>query len=163
MNISFRHTLLSDDRGPLAAVMESTGLFYDFEVDVAMEVLNTLLEQGEQSGYSVVIAQDGTQPVAFAVHGPTPCTVSGWDIYWMAVRDNLRGKGLGSLLIEIIEKEIFRQGGTDIWIETSGREAYFPTRQFYEKHRYRAMAELPDFYAPGDSKVVYGKNVSLFR
>ena len=80
MNISFRHTLLSDDRGPLAAVMESTGLFYDFEVDVAMEVLNTLLEQGEQSGYSVVIAQDGTQPVAFAVYGPTPCTVSGWDI-----------------------------------------------------------------------------------
>jgi GNAT superfamily N-acetyltransferase len=148
---------------PVDPKTDSTRLKTKAGLSAAMEVLNTLLEQGEQSGYSVVIAQDGTQPVAFAVYGPTPCTVSGWDIYWMAVRDNLRGKGLGSLLIEIIEKEIFRQGGTDIWIETSGREAYFPTRQFYEKHRYRAMAELPDFYAPGDSKVVYGKNVSLFR
>ncbi|MFY9116691.1 MAG: GNAT family N-acetyltransferase [Bacteroidales bacterium] len=163
MNSTFRHTLLPADRGPLAAVMQSTGLFYDFEIAVALEVLDTLLEQGEQSGYSIVIAQQDTLPVAFSVYGPTPCTVSGWDIYWMAVKDNLRGKGLGSLLMEIIEKNIVKQGGTNIWIETSGREAYLPTRRFYEKHRYRAMAELSDFYAPGDSKVIYGKDISLYR
>ena len=38
-----------------------------------------------------------------------------------------------------------------------GKKGIPSYRKFYEKHHYRIMANLPDFYAPNDSKVIYGK------
>ena len=43
--------------------------------------------------------------------------------------------------------------GKIIWIETSSRAIYLPTRKFYEKKGYAVQAELTDFYAPGDNIV----------
>ncbi|HHV02836.1 MAG: GNAT family N-acetyltransferase [Bacteroidales bacterium] len=163
MSFTFRNILHAKDLQVLEKLMKTTGLFYDFEIAVALEVLGSFLERGEASGYHCIVAQQDRQCAGYAVFGPTPCTRSGWDIYWMAVRKDLQGMGLGSQLITIIEKEIVLQGGSHIWIETSGRQDYLPTRKFYEKHRYRIMAQLPDFYAPGDSKVIYGKQISFFQ
>ena len=43
-------------------------------------------------------------------------------------------------------------------IETSARELYRPTQRFYERCGYEAEARLKDFYAPGDSKIIYVKH-----
>ncbi|MFA5443850.1 MAG: GNAT family N-acetyltransferase [Bacteroidales bacterium] len=162
MSFTFREVLLEQDLSELTAIMESTGLFYGFEIEVALEVLQSFLDHGETSGYYCIVALENEVCAGYAVYGPTPCTLSGWDIYWMAVRKELQGKGLGSGLIKRAEQNIALQGGTAVWIETSGRSAYLPTRKFYEKHQYQKMAELPGFYAPGDSKVIYGKTISFF-
>lgn len=161
MSFTFRNLLLEQDLSELTAVMKSTDLFYDFEIEVALEVLQSFLDRGESSGYYCIVALNNGVCVGYAVYGPTPCTVSGWDIYWMAVKKELQGKGLGSELIKQAEQKIALQGGTTVWIETSGRPAYLPTRTFYEKHHYQKLAELPGFYAPGDSKVIYGKTISF--
>ena len=159
--MTYRNTLHAGDLQELAVVMESTGLFYDFEILVALEVLEAFIERGEASGYYCLVAEQDNHCVGYAMFGPTPCTRSGWDIYWMAVSKDLQGKGLGSEMMSRVEKTITTQGGTQIWIETSGRKDYVPTRDFYNKHGYVIMAELPDFYAPGDSKVIYGKKVYI--
>lgn len=161
MALTYRNTLRKGDLQELTTVMESTGLFYDFEIRVALEVLEASLELGEASGYCCLVAEQDNQCVGYAVFGPTPCTRSGWDIYWMAVSKGLQGKGLGSEMMTRVEKIIVLQGGTQIWIETSGRKDYVPTRGFYKKHGYVIMAELPDFYAPGDNKVIYSKKAYL--
>ena len=161
MPFTFRDVLFEQDLREITAVMESTGLFYNFEIKVAQEVLQSFLDQGETSGYNCIIAVENGICAGYTVYGPTPCTLSGWDIYWMAVRKDLQGKGLGSRLIKKAEQKIALQGGSSVWIETSGRPAYLPTRKFYEKHEYKKMAELPGFYAPGDSKVIYGKTISF--
>ncbi|MBA2628245.1 MAG: hypothetical protein H0U85_09540 [Gemmatimonadales bacterium] len=44
-----------------------------------------------------------------------------------------------------------------IVVETAGRSDYAPTRAFYEARGYRAVATIPDFYAPGDDQVAYVK------
>ncbi|MGH7286410.1 MAG: hypothetical protein ACREI8_00100, partial [Myxococcota bacterium] len=44
-----------------------------------------------------------------------------------------------------------------VYVETSGRRDYEPTRAFYERAGYVAEARLADFYAPGDDKIVYVK------
>ena len=44
-----------------------------------------------------------------------------------------------------------------VYIETSNREQYAPTRGFYLRCGYRQEALLKDFYAVGDDKVIYGK------
>jgi hypothetical protein len=52
---------------------------------------------------------------------------------------------------------IKKMKGKNIWIETSSRKDYDTTRAFYEKLNYIIAAELKDFYAPGDHKVIYHK------
>jgi len=37
---------------------------------------------------------------------------------------------------------------------------YAPTRAFYERRGYAAVARIPDFYAPGDDQVVYTKAIT---
>ena len=52
---------------------------------------------------------------------------------------------------------ILSAGGTRIYIDTSGRPQYAPTRAFYERIGFRCDAVLADFYAPGDDRVIYVK------
>ena len=50
-------------------------------------------------------------------------------------------------------------GGRRVYVETSGRAQYEPTRRFYEACGYAREAVLTDFYAPGDDKVIYGQSL----
>ena len=42
-------------------------------------------------------------------------------------------------------------------VETSSREAYTPTRRFYEALGYYEAGRIPGFYGPGDDKVIFLK------
>jgi hypothetical protein len=44
-----------------------------------------------------------------------------------------------------------------MYIDTSGREQYAPTRAFYERMGYHQAACLADFYAPGDARVIFAR------
>ena len=46
-------------------------------------------------------------------------------------------------------------GGSRVYVETSSREQYLPTRAVYERCGYHVGATLDDFYAPGDGKVIF--------
>ena len=49
------------------------------------------------------------------------------------------------------------QGRFRVYVETSTRPQYAPTRAFYLACGYQLAAELPDFYAPGDGKAIFLK------
>jgi hypothetical protein len=55
------------------------------------------------------------------------------------------------------ERRIRDLGGLRVYVDTSGRAQYAPTRAFYERLGYLPAAVLDDFYAPGDPKVIYCK------
>jgi ribosomal protein S18 acetylase RimI-like enzyme len=44
-------------------------------------------------------------------------------------------------------------------IETSSQPRYEPTRGFYERHGYREVARVPEFYAVGDDRVIFAKRI----
>jgi len=46
-----------------------------------------------------------------------------------------------------------------VYIETSNRHHYAPTRGFYLRCGYTQEALLKDFYASGDDKVIYVKKL----
>ena len=71
----------------------------------------------------------------------------------------MQGLGLGRLLLEKTEAAIRQQGGLRIYIETSTRPPYAPTRGFYERCGYHLEVVLQEFYAPGDGKAIYVKAV----
>jgi len=159
---TYRNTLINSDRKVIKALLESTRVFYDFEIDVALEIIDTFLNQGETSGYYFYVAEQDGNVIGYVNFGPTPCTRASWDIYWMAVKKDLQGHGLGTVLMKMAEDKIAEMNGENIWIETSSRPDYLPTRTFYLKTAYAQVSELRDFYDKGDNKVIFVKYLNPY-
>jgi GNAT superfamily N-acetyltransferase len=152
--------LTPEDRPALEAILASSGYFYDFEIEVALSIADETFEKGqEKSGYYWIRLLEEGKVIGFANFGLNPSSVHSFDLYWVAVLDEYRKKHYGSLILTEAEKRIKSLGGKIVWIETSGRPLYEPTRYFYIKNGYELEATLRDFYGPGDSKLVYRKEL----
>ena len=159
MRFDFRNKLVDSDRIAIREILDSTNVFYDFEVNVALDIVDLFLKEEERTGYYFIMAEQAGKIAGYVNFGPTPCTKSSWDVYWIAVRKDLQGEGLGSTLLKMAEDKIASLNGENVWIETSSRIDYLPTRNFYLKEQYAEMCELPDFYGPDDHKVIFRKTV----
>lgn len=147
------------DKDPVMALVRATGFFTESEVGVAEELIDLYLDEPEQEDYRVVVVEDEKGRTAgYLTWGPTPLAEGVYDLYWMAVAPGEQGKGLGRALVRWLEKQIGEIGGRMIVIETSSQPKYKPTRAFYEGLGYKETARLPDFYKPGDDRIIYTKN-----
>lgn len=150
-------------REQVARILGSWELFRDDEIEVALELVHEHASDPDDD-YRAVAAFLPTGDLAgFALYGATPCTVGTWDLYWIAVRADLRGHGIGRELLERAEREMRRAGARLCVIETSGRPAYAATRAFYRACGYRAAESIPDFYEPGDDRITYVKRLDTER
>lgn len=148
------------DRPVLEKILTSSGFFYDFEIEVALSLADETLENGqEKSGYYWLRLLEDGEVIGFANFGPNASSVHSFDLYWMAVLEEHRKKHYGSLMLKKSEERIKELGGKIVWIETSGRPLYEPTRHFYTKNGYELAATLRDFYGPDDDKLVYRKEI----
>ncbi|MCX5860471.1 MAG: GNAT family N-acetyltransferase [Proteobacteria bacterium] len=158
--ISLRNKARPSDREAVRKILLSNKYFFDFEIAVAEELIEERLTRGPVSGYHFFFAEIENRVVGYACYGPIPCTQKSFDLYWMAVSEELRGQGIGSRILAETEKAILKLGGERVYIETSSRPDYGPTRRFYEKTNYRLASRLDDFYAPGDAKLTWEKNLA---
>jgi len=147
------------DKPVLLGILENTPEFKVFEVDVAREVIDSYLALGLGSGYIIQVAEDNDGVAGYICYGETPCTVGSWSIYWIAVDRSRRRKGVGKALSEVAETAIMQAHGRLIFIETSSTPAYENTRHFYLIRGYEVIARIPDFYAPGDDKLILQKKL----
>ncbi len=148
----------SEDRKNIEEILRSTGFFYEFEIETALEIADETLEKGtERSGYYWLKATDEDGVIAFANYGKNAFSTHSWDLYWIAVHQNSRNKKLGTVMLKAIEEDVRLQGGKILWIETSGRPLYASTEGFYRKNGYQLAASLKDFYGTGDPKQIYSK------
>ncbi len=157
MDIKFRTNLVPSDKEDIREILESTKVFFDFEIEVALEIIDDGLKRGSGSGYSFIVAESGKKAIGYVNFGPSPCTQISWDVYWIAVSKTSMNLGLGKTLLKMAEDEIKAAKGVNIWVETSSRKEYDPTRAFYHKQGYKIASELIDFYSPGDNKVTFHK------
>jgi GNAT superfamily N-acetyltransferase len=159
---SFRTQPRAGDVAAIQDIVVSTGFFYPHEVDVAVELVETRLREGEASGYFFVFAEDGAgRTIGYACYGPVPCTIGSFDLYWIAVHQDCRGGGLGRSLLKEVESRVALARGRRIYIETSSRPMYEPTRSFYRRCGYAEEARMVDFYDDGDDKIIYSRRVGL--
>jgi GNAT superfamily N-acetyltransferase len=157
--ISLRYDLQPADPEHIRAVTESTGVFSPVEIEIAVELADERLAKGPASGYHFVFAERDGQVCGYTCYGPIALTVGSYDLYWIAVAKSAQGLGLGRLLLEKTEQRIQASGGRRIYIETSTRPPYAPTRAFYERCGYHLEVVLEDFYASGDGKAIYVKAI----
>jgi GNAT superfamily N-acetyltransferase len=157
--VRYRHEAEHADAEKIRAIVQSSGFFNPEEVEVAVELVLERLEKGEKSGYYFLFAETEGRMAGYACYGPIAGTQCSFDLYWIAVDNGRRGGGIGSALLEKAEEKILGMGGGRIYVETSSRDQYEPTRAFYLRNGYRLEADLKDFYAPGDSKVLFVKEL----
>lgn len=145
------------DRARVREITVATEMFHPPEVDVAVELVDDRLAKGASSDYHFAFADIEARTAGYACYGWNSMTASSWELYWIAVDPSAQGKGIGRRLLDIVETDVAKRGGTRLYVETSGRPIYLPTRAFYLATGYSIAAELPDFYASGDAKVIFVK------
>jgi ribosomal protein S18 acetylase RimI-like enzyme len=146
------------DRPALDRLVRSIDLFSDGEKAVAMEVLDAYLDHPGKDYHALGAFTPGGDLLGYACFGPTPCTTGTWDLYWIAVGAGARGRGIGTLLMEEVERRLVSNHARLVLIETSSRADYAPTRAFYQRRGYAVAARIPHFYAPGDDRVIFVRN-----
>ena len=150
--------LEKEDRPALVEILKNTPEFTSEEIVIAEEVIDGSLDKPDTSGYYSLAAENEEGVfIGFISYGPVPMTQYAWDIYWLAIKREFQGHGTGAALLKAAEEKIAQAGGRMAFIETSGKAQYDKTRRFYITNDYKEICNIPDFYAPGDAKVIYQK------
>ena len=148
------------DKPAVMEIIRTTDMFTPAEVVVAEELIDAYLDTSEPEDYEVVVAEDDGGGVAgYMTWGPTALAENVYDLYWMAVSPREQGRGRGKELVAWLEDRVRTLGGRMIIIETAGQPKYHPTRQFYLRLGYTEVARIPDFYKPGDDRIIYTKYI----
>lgn len=159
MEISLRD-LRDEDRAPIARLLEETGVFRPEEIAVALELVELALGNPDQRDYTFLVADASGAVAGYACWGPTPCTRGTYDLYWMAAAPAFHGQGVARLLLQAAEDDLVRRKARLCVIETSSLPPYEAARRFYLKSGYGEVARIPDFYGPGDARVIFTKGLS---
>ena len=160
--LAFRDEPRAADLARVREIVEATGFFSGEEAAVAVELLDDRLAKGPASDYRFLFGEEEGRVVGYAAYGRIALTRGSWDLYWIAVDPSTQGRGVGRALLVESERRIARAGGERVYVETSTRAQYDPTRRFYERCGYHVAATLPDFYAPGDGKVIFVRSVGVY-
>lgn len=148
-----------DEQETLVALTEATGFFNAAEVAIVREMLEAFFENSASEEYLWIVYRDAPDapPLGYCCYGPASLAVGTYDLYWIAVDKRAQSKKIGSALLEYMETDLARRGARQIYVETSDKPQYAPTRAFYEKRGYARVARFRDYYALGDGKVIYFK------
>jgi ribosomal protein S18 acetylase RimI-like enzyme len=151
--------LAPEDKSAVMRLLRAVTEFKPCEVTVAGEVIDSYLASPSAADYRARVAEVDPDITGYICYGPTPLTESTWDIYWLAVAPTRQGRGIGRALIAFAEDEITQAGGKLIIVETSSQPGYERARRFYQGQGYQVACRLADFYAPGDDKLVFRKQL----
>lgn len=159
MNTEFkiRNEVSPDDPERVREIVDSTGFFYDYEIEVAVELVQENLAKGSESGYNFLFVEMEGKTVGYSCFGLIPCTESSFDLYWIVVHNQYRNLGIGRKLLTLTEQAAARMGSRAMYAETSSQPQYEPTRRFYLSNHYTEEARLKDFYKEGDDKLIYSR------
>ncbi len=155
--LTYRREVCPADQEAVRALVSSSGFFSTEEILIAVELVAERLSRGEGSGYSFLLAEGKGRVAGYTCFGPVPGSLHSYDLYWIAVDNGLRRKGIGKDLLFRSEELILKNGGRRIYIETSSRPQYGETLAFYRSCGYKMAAFLEDFYAPADGKIILVK------
>ena len=91
---------------------------------MALEVFDAAGRPGSPDYTALGVEVDG-RLAGWICWGPTPCTLGTCDLYWIAVDPALHGLGLGTALVDEMERRLAGRARL-IVVETAGRADYAP-------------------------------------
>jgi ribosomal protein S18 acetylase RimI-like enzyme len=82
------------------------------------------------------------------------------NIWWIGVAPSVYGTGAGKALLSHVESAAMASGYRVVVIETSDQPLLGRARNFYLNAGYAECGRVPDFYGPGDSKVIFSRSLA---
>ena len=158
--------IASSDETAIRALLGRIAIFEPHEIRVAEELIAESLAGSPD--YVIHVAEDSDLPadgggaarvVGYVCSGHNPVTDALHDLYWIAVDPAMQGRGVGRALLAHAEQRMREAGGRGMVIDTSSRLEYAPARALYERAGYRRVADIADYYKPGDALFIYMKQV----
>ncbi|MDR3610931.1 MAG: GNAT family N-acetyltransferase [Ignavibacteriaceae bacterium] len=149
------------DPEPLRNMLERIPNFSDKEVDIAMELIDIAAFNPDQKDYHIYIYEYESKVVGYYCVGRRPLTDATFDLYWIAADPEAGIKGIGKCLLEHAENFVLQNNGRWILAETSSKENYSNTRNFYLKNNYSIVAQINDFYSLDDNLIIFGKYFAI--
>lgn len=159
MDLTFRTIPVPGDIQAVRDIVASTKFFYDHEVEIAVELVQERISQGEESGYYFVFAEVDGRTVAYSCFGSDVMSKTCFDLYWIVTHNDYRGKGIGKKILAETEKLAAEMGCIILIAETSGLPHYEPTRMFYINTGFILEAKIKDYYTLGDDKLFFTKRI----
>jgi ribosomal protein S18 acetylase RimI-like enzyme len=148
------------DRAAVASLIVSVENFNKAEIDCALELVDVYLNNENQSDYRVVVAENSALKVhAYACWGPVPLTRGAYDLYWIATHPDSRGLGFGHALMQYVEEKVKENRGRLLVVETSAKDSYAGTVEFYRRLGYEETSRIKDFYDVGDDRLIFVKRL----
>jgi ribosomal protein S18 acetylase RimI-like enzyme len=153
-------SLVLKDRAKLHSMLIEARVFNKEEIEVAMELIGIVLKDDKQKDYKIdCMVDDQDQPVGYICYGPTPMTKGTFDLYWIVVNPSFQGQGIGSKLLDSLEKVLKGMGGRMILAETSSTPEYEETQKFYLQKGFQEVARIADYYYPGNDRITFCKRL----
>lgn len=150
--------LVRPDRARIEALVRGVDRFPEGEVAVAMELVDLGLSEDDR-GYLFVVAERAAEVVGYACWGRAAMSPAVFDLYWIVVGAHTQGGGVGRALLAHVERDVQRQQGISLLIETEGSPPYEAARRFYLAAGYAEIGRIADFYGPAKDKVLYAKRL----
>jgi ribosomal protein S18 acetylase RimI-like enzyme len=132
-----------------------------------MELVDAALAKAESNTYEVLVAAANaaeargrrTDLLGYVCFGATPMTDATFDLYWIVVDPQERGRGVGTALLASTEETLRLRRARTLRIETSSQEGQGGAARFYVRHGYDEVGRILDFYRPGDDLLTFAKRL----
>lgn len=141
----------------IEGILRKTENFKEEDIDVAMELVNIAASDAEQNDYNLFVYEENGKILGYHCTGRRPLTDAVYDLYWIVTDPEFKNKGVGKSLIAHAENFVMENKGRWLLVETSSRDIYQATRNFYLRNNYSIISEINDFYSLGDNLIVFGK------
>ena len=153
--------LQADDREQLKKIILSIVLFSKEEKEIALELIDDAINNPEADYYNTFVYEEDGIILGYHCTGKRALTDGVFDLYWIVVSPGCQNKGIGQKLLQDAENFVIKNKGRWLLAETSSREDYNATRNFYFRNNYSIVAEIKDFYSVNDNLIVFGKYIKI--
>jgi GNAT superfamily N-acetyltransferase len=148
------------DISAIEIILKRIPTFTPVEVDVAMELVNIAANNPLQEDYHIFVYEQDSRVLGYHCSGRRPLTDGVYDLYWIVSDPEANVKGIGKSLLEHAEAFVVENKGRWLLAETSSKESYLKTRNFYLRNNFSIVAQIDNFYTESDHLIVFGKYFS---
>ncbi len=141
----------------IEGILKKIPLFKKEDIKVAMELVNITASNPSQTDYNIFVYENDGTVLGYHCTGKRPLTDAVYDLYWIVTDPDHGKKGIGKSLLEHAEDFVTQNNGRWMLIETSSKESYNATRNFYMRNNYTIISQINDFYSKGESLLIFGK------
>lgn len=152
--------------------------------EAPLEEMYQLLDAERIALVALDDSEDATTTVVGYIGAIPQYGITGWEMHPLVVRQDMRSKGLGTLLVKALEQEVAKRGGLTIYLGTddefeqtslSQTDLFVDTYQkierivnlkrhpyeFYQRIGYKIVGVIPDANGPGKPDIWMAKRVSI--